>query len=337
MKVLFIGDPHLKIGRFDLAVSFLTWLNKLIVEQKPDLVVNLGDTFDTHAVLRSEVLNEFMNHVYQVLRLDIPYVYLVGNHDMYKPHDPKYHAMLPFKGKIKDFYVVDEPTELFDMTFVPYQYDGSKFPKETLPICVAHQTFIGADYGPIRATEGVDATSIKGCELLISGHIHTKAVLGSVLYVGSPFSQSAADVDQVKGITILDTDTFKHTFHQCPLPMWRKIQVELSQLCDVDLAHKFISSSVKGTSDHWVVEMSGPKAELVGYLSSARYKEAILGIDVKVKVTFTDNEKKKISIEAKSMEHIISEYVAKVYDGSIDKDELTKLAKSVLSESRLEK
>ena len=77
MKVLFIGDPHLKIGRFDLAVSFLTWLNKLIVEQKPDLVVNLGDTFDTHAVLRSEVLNEFMNHVYQVLRLDIPYVYLV--------------------------------------------------------------------------------------------------------------------------------------------------------------------------------------------------------------------------------------------------------------------
>src|ERR1700680_1554966 len=105
---LFIGDPHLKINRFDLATSFLNWLNKLIEEQKPDLVVNLGDTFDTHAVLRSEVLNEFMKHVYGVLSQKIPYVYLVGNHDMYKPNDPKYHAMLPFKNRIKDFYVVDE-------------------------------------------------------------------------------------------------------------------------------------------------------------------------------------------------------------------------------------
>jgi DNA repair exonuclease SbcCD nuclease subunit len=337
MRVLFIGDPHLKINRFDLATSFLNWLNKLIEEQKPDLVVNLGDTFDTHAVIRSEVLNEFMKHVYGVLSMGIPYVYLVGNHDMYKPHDPKYHVMLPFKNKIKDFHVVDEIQNLFDMTFVPYQYDGSKFPKKTLQVVVAHQTFIGADYGPIRATEGVDATSIEGCEVIISGHIHTRSILGPVVYVGSPFSQSASDIDQVKGITVFDSSTFAQTFIETPLPSWRRFCAVVSGSTGTKDIHDELLATFDGNrAHHWVFELEGPQAEIVGYLGSKEFLNVVSDVDVKVKTKFTDKEKKKVSIEAKSMEHIISEYVAKVYNGSIDKEELMKRAKLVLDESRLE-
>ena len=54
-------------------------------------------------------------------------------------------------------------------------------------------------------------------------------------------------------------------------------------------------------------------------------------------IGIADKEKKKISIEAKTMEHIVSEYAVKVYTGAIDKDELINCAKSVLSESRLSK
>jgi DNA repair exonuclease SbcCD nuclease subunit len=337
MRILFIGDPHLKINRFDLALSFLSWLDKTIEEQKPDLVVNLGDTFDTHAVLRSEVLNEFMKHVYHVLDLGIPYVYLLGNHDMYKPNDAKYHAMLPFKNKIENLYVIDEICDLFGITFVPYQYYGSKFPQKTLPIVVAHQTFIGADYGPIRATEGVDALSVAGCEVIISGHIHTKSVLGPVIYVGSPFSQSASDVDQIKGITIFDSDTFAQTFIQTPLPTWRRISAVVSQHTTIEMIHGMVKELVSGSKDHWVLELEGPQAEIVGYLGSKIYVETIDGVDVKVKTKFTDKEKKKISIEARSMEQIISEFIVKVYSGSIDKDELTKCAKLILEESRTNK
>jgi len=336
-RILFIGDPHIRINRLDLGLRFLTWLNKTIEEQKPDLVVNLGDTFDTHAVLRSEVLNEFMKHVYHVLNLNIPYVYLLGNHDMYKPNDTKYHAMLPFKDKIENFYVVDEICNLFDMTFVPYQYNGANFPRQTLPICVAHQTFIGADYGPIRATEGVDATSIEGCEIIISGHIHTRSVLGSVVYVGSPFSQSASDVDQVKGITIFESSTYAQTFIQTPLPTWRRISAVVSQQTTIEMIHGMVLELIRGSKDHWVLELEGPQAEIVGYLGAKNYLEAITDVDVKVKTKFTDKEKRKISIEARSMEHIISDYIVKVYSGSIDRDELVKRAKLVLEESRLGK
>jgi len=337
MRVLFVGDPHLKINRFDLATKFLVWLDKLIAEQKPDLVINLGDTFDTHAVLRSEVMNVFMAHVYRTIGQGTPYVYLLGNHDMYKPNDAKYHAMLPYKNKIKDLYVVDEVQDLFDMTFVPYQVDGNTFPKHTLPICVAHQTFIGADYGPIRTKDGVDAKSITGQELIVSGHIHTRSICGSVLYVGSPFSQSAGDVDQVKGITVIDTTTYRTTFYESPLPNWRRLRVNVDQTLDMATVHALVQQDITDSKDHWVLELKGPKAEIVGYLGSEEYIKAIDGVDVKVKTEYTDKEKKKLSIESKSMDHIVSEYVAKVYNGTLSKEKLTEVAKAILSESRLGK
>jgi DNA repair exonuclease SbcCD nuclease subunit len=342
MKILLIGDPHLKINRFELATQFLAWLDKTITEVKPDIVVNLGDTFDTHAIVRSEVLCEFMNHVDVVLKLGIPYVYLLGNHDMYKPNDAQYHALKPFKNRIKDFHVVDEIQELFGMTFVPYQHNPDTFPRNTLPICIAHQTMLGADYGAIRANDGVAPSSIKGCEIIISGHIHTKQRVlpngGSgpeVLYVGSPFSQSASDVDQVKGITIFDSTTYGETFYQAPLPSWRRLHVVVSQQTTLEHVHQMVEQDVKGSKDHWVVELEGPKAELIGYLGSKEYKNAVKDVDVKVKTTFTDKEKRNVAIEAKSMESIISDYIVKVYSGSLDKTKLFDVAKSVLNDSKL--
>lgn len=343
MKVLFIGDPHLKINRFDLAMQFLAWLDKVIFEQRPDLVVNLGDTFDTHAVLRSEVTTEFMRHVYKIIGEGIPYVYLLGNHDMYKPNDAKYHAMLPFKDKIKGLYVVDKPQDLFGMTFVPYQPDGSTFPTKTRKIVIAHQTFIGGDYGPIRATEGVDPRSLNTCELVISGHIHKRQRLvdhevgPEIVYVGSPFSQSASDVDQSKGISVFDMGTYAETFIPTILPTWRRLHVVVSQSTGIEIVHQLVQQDISGSKDHWVLELEGPKAEIVGYLGSTEYIKAINGVDVKVKTKFNDNEKKKLAIEARTMELIVSEYVAKVYNGSIDKNELLLAAKAVLNESRLSK
>ena len=343
-KILFIGDPHLKINRFDLVLQFLSWLNKVIAEVKPDVVVNLGDTFDTHAILRSEVLCEFMNHVDHVVGLGIDYVYLLGNHDMYKPNDAKYHALRPFKGRIPKFHVIDEVVEMFGMTFVPYQHNPDNFPRKTLPVCVAHQTMLGADYGAIRASDGVPPSSITGCELLISGHIHTRQRIVSptktgpeVLYVGSPFSQSAADVDQIKGITLFDLSTYGETLYPAPLPSWRRLRVVVSQQTTLEHVQQMIDLDVKGSKDHWVLELEGPKAEIVGYLGSKQYINSVQNVDVKVKTTFTDKEKKKLSIEAKSMESIISDYVVKVYSGSLDKTKLLEVAKSVLNGSKLSK
>lgn len=330
-RVLFVGDPHLRINKFTLATQFLSWLNKHIAETKPDLVVNLGDSLDTHAVIRSEALNELMSHIYHVVDLGIPYVYLTGNHDYYSPKDSKYHALLPFKNRIANLHVVDTPQDLFGMTFVPYLADGNAFPRTTLPICVAHQTFLGADYGPVNAIEGVDANTVSA-DIIISGHIHKRHNLGKVVYVGSPYSQDASDANQIKGVSLFDTDTFEFSFTQTPLPTWKTVKLAINGENTVDIVHAALEQATVDKTSHFVVEITGPKAEVIAYVESPRYLKLARGLSIRLKTVFTDKERRKVSINAVSMEQIVSEFVDKVYSGALDKDKLLLKAKEVLEQ-----
>jgi DNA repair exonuclease SbcCD nuclease subunit len=330
-KVLLIGDPHLRIHKLTLATQFLSWINQYIEEHRPDFVVNLGDALDTHAVIRSEALNELMSHIYKVIDLGIPYVYVKGNHDQYSPKDSKYHALLPFKNRIENLYIIDEPQDLFGITFVPYMVNGDQFPRATLPICVAHQTFLGADYGPVNATEGVDPEEVSA-DIIISGHIHKKHNLGKVFYVGSPFSQDASDVNQVKGISIFDTDTFKFQFVRTPLPTWRSFKYEITPSATAEMLHEELAKEITDSPDHWILEFKGPKAEVVNYVESVRYSKLVRNLSVRVKTVFTDKEKRKVSIDSLSMEQILSEFVGKVYNGSLDRDLVLTQARQVLAD-----
>lgn len=322
MRILFCGDKHLKINRFDLAKQFLNWLNQTIEKDKPDLYVCLGDDMDTHSIVRSELLTELRYHFDYVLSLGIPIVYVVGNHDAYRPNDMKYHALQSMKGIHENLHIVDTVQDLYNITFVPYIHNNDFFPKQTLPICVAHQTFKGADFGDITTKDGVDASSIIGAELIISGHIHKRQRLEvgrtSVLYVGSPFAQSASDINQIKGISVLDTESYKETFVPCPLPIWKGIKYEISPSFSLDDLHEDLALQLNNT-DHWVVEITGPKAEILGYIGSKKSKSIISGKDVKIKTIFTDKEKKQTRIVAVSVDDIVSQYIDKVYSGSIDK------------------
>lgn len=322
MRVLFCGDKHLKITRFDLAQQFIAWLNKTIEENKPDLYVCLGDDLDTHAIVRSELLSEIKKHFDYVLSLNIPIVYVVGNHDSYKPSDMKYHAFQTLKGIHKDLYIVDSVTELYGMTFVPYIHDPNLFPKETTEICVAHQTFKGANYGDIITKDGVDASCIRGVELIVSGHIHTKQRMDhegvSILYPGSPFSQSASDINQIKGVSIIETSTYGEIFIECPLPKWKGIKYTIDQQFNIDDMHIDLSQQLN-TIDHWVIDITGPKSEILGYLESRISKDLFSGKSLKIKTSFVDKEKKQIQIKVSSFDEIISQYIDKVYNGSIDR------------------
>lgn len=320
MKLLFIGDMHLKISKFDLSKSFLDWINEIVKLHKPDLIVNLGDTFDTHAVLRSEIMAEFMDHVHRCIEI-APYVYLLGNHDLWKPSDSKYHALKHMKGMVQNFTIVDEIKEIADITFVPYIHNPADFPLQTSKICVAHQTFKGADYGDITTKDGVDADAVSA-EIIISGHIHKKQVLGKVIYPGSPFSQSLNDINQIKGVMLFDTKTYKQTLIECPLPKWVGAKFDISPVFSCEDLQVELKNLLDSSEDHWVFEITGPKAEITAYLDSKQAKKLFAGKSIKIKTVFTDKEKKLTKIKALSVDSIVNEYINKVYSGSLDKDQL---------------
>ena len=121
MKILFIGDLHLRHTHLQLSKSVLNWIESVVIEKKPDVVVNLGDTFDTHSVIRSEILCIFYDHLIKMSNLlnNGYYVCLLGNHDQYKPNSSEFHALKPF-ASIPRVVVVDSNIELDNIAYVPY-------------------------------------------------------------------------------------------------------------------------------------------------------------------------------------------------------------------------
>lgn len=330
MKLLFIGDPHLSINKFDLSCRFLEWISEVVQNNKPDYVVNLGDTFHNHAILRSEILSEFQKHINDVAR-QCPYIYVLGNHDLFKPNDSKYHALQTIHHN--NLTIVDRRIDMLGMTFIPYMPDYTQFPYDTDKIVVAHQTFTGADYGFYRPDLGVDADKLDA-EIVISGHIHKRQTFGKVIYPGTPFAQNADDVDQSKGLMLFDTDTYKYSFIESPFPKWKSMIFEVSQDLSMDDVHETIVEGINRT-DNWLIDITAPRAELVAYIASKQVVLLTQNANIRFKSTYSEkNKQTKIQIKSSSIDDIVYEYVDKIYQGSIDKTSIKTKALEILTKVR---
>lgn len=326
MKILLLGDPHLKISRFNLSVQLLHWFNKIVEEVKPDLVVNLGDTMDTHSILRSELMCEFKRHAEECVKI-CPYIYVIGNHDCYRPNDSKYHALQSFS--IPGMTVIDKQTDLHGITFVPYIHDFKQFPMETRPICIAHQTFVGADYGYYRPDVGVDADKTSA-EIIISGHVHKRQNFGKVYYPGTPAAHDLNDLDQVKGIDLFDTETYDFTFIPSPFPVYRSLTYNISTDFSIEDLHRDLKSSVN-SEDYWVIKVKGPKDEITQYASSKKWLSLHRALNIRLKPEFTTGDKvDRVKIYSSDISTIIDKYIDSVYSGSLDKEMLKSLSKKFI-------
>jgi DNA repair exonuclease SbcCD nuclease subunit len=323
MNILVIGDPHLKISNIGNAEKFLNWIVELVEERKPDIVVNLGDTFHDHAVLRSEILGLFRKHFDAIIRLGSDYRYVLGNHDFFKPDSSKYHALQSFKG-IQGFTVYDEPSIGDEIGFVPYIPNPEDFPLQCSPITFVHQTFTGAHYGGgyMAPDTEVDFNDVKA-DLIISGHIHVQQWLGDkVFYPGTPYAQSADDVDQDKGVFMLDTATKAMEFISSPLPMYRKLIVPKGSVSE-SIDH--IVNSVN-QQDVWIVDLEGHRAELSDVMFSKSVEELRRSVKIRFRPKYLNSDKQKQKkISTKNMNSVLAEYVDDIYSGNLDKSELKRI------------
>ena len=105
--VLYIGDPHLKISRFEESKMLLSWIENTVAEVKPQVVVYLGDTLDTHAAMRSEVVSIFTSHLLAVSKHCGGIIHLLGNHEMVRQDSYSHHSLICLKT-IPNVEVIDE-------------------------------------------------------------------------------------------------------------------------------------------------------------------------------------------------------------------------------------
>ena len=80
-----------------------------------------------------------------------------------------------------------------------------------------------------------------------------------------------------------------------------------------------------------MLQLSGPKVELIAYLKTKKYLRLIKGKSITAKLTLTDNTKKNIEIKSLSMPSIVKDWIDKVYQGSLNKDKLYKKALNIIN------
>ncbi len=215
MKAFCFSDVHLDhpsdldSNTLDLFVKSAEWLAEQIRANKPDVVVNLGDTNHRDGGMSTGTIQLFVRFMDPIItacdELRIPFVTIVGNHDQYTRNGEQ-HVIEPLKWKSK---VVDKPVVMklkggIDTLFMPYFRSVEEFHAGWEDACSAealmvpdlvfmHMDVVGAKMNSgIVSTHGI--TPGQGLEIW-NGHYHLPHEIENIGVIGALQYSQFRDVD----------------------------------------------------------------------------------------------------------------------------------------------
>lgn len=225
MKVLCIGDIHIKVSNVPEIDEMTNKLVELATVRKPNFIVLLGDVLDRHATINVYCLMRAEKIVLLLSKI-APTFLLVGNHD--RPNNSNFLTdEHPFNAmKLwPNTYIIDKVSSYlfttnrdnnfenlregnipnedeFRFVFAAYVSPGRldealntiENPYEKVDCFYGHQEIVNCKMGAIISTVG-DKWPLEN-SLFLSGHIHDADVLQpNMIYIGVPLMHSFADRD----------------------------------------------------------------------------------------------------------------------------------------------
>lgn len=228
MKVLFVGDVHAKPKDLTDCRVLIAHIEQIARQHEVGAICFMGDLHDTMALVRVEVTEFWLASLRKLSLSTKEIICLVGNHDMPGDSNETGHALLSYEN-LPYVTVVDQPSVLGPVLFVPYRHSNSEF----VGICneyshiktvVCHQEFNGATEGAFFSKHGVLPESIPQT-LVIGGHIHAGQEFGKVWYPGNPRWLTSTDANQQKNLWVVDFDESGSVFSREKIPsMCRQIR-----------------------------------------------------------------------------------------------------------------
>lgn len=222
MKILRIGDPHIKPSNVEECEKLMHFIYETIHAEKPNRVEIMGDLFHTHSIVHLSVL-EFWDAWLDMFIDDpeIEVVVLVGNHDKSTTEEFSFSALSVFKHmRAKNLKICELPRVEGIYAYVPYYHNPETFidianncaDKYGAKVLICHQTFDGSHYeAGFYAPDGIDPSKLR-FDLIISGHIHTRQTLKNIatgqtiIYPGTPKWDISSDANEDKGIWMYEHD-----------------------------------------------------------------------------------------------------------------------------------
>lgn len=244
MKLLFIGDPHIKTDNHDEIDILVRHLEEICTEEKVDRIIIGGDLMHYHERIFTQALNKTLEFI-KLLSKYAPIDILVGNHDMINNQQflTSNHWMNVLEP-MNNVTVIDKPMKrsigAYQYMLCPYVYPGRFIEAlETVETewksynyIFAHQEFKGCKMGAIVSTDGDEWNETY--PQVISGHIHDNQRFAKVYYPGAPLQHAFGDTD-TRVVCIIENDTIR----DIPLNVPKKTIVKstISDLSSKEVSH----------------------------------------------------------------------------------------------------
>lgn len=317
--ILAIGDPHFKLDNIEEVNIFITKVEELVINNKPDIIVVLGDLLHYHERVVINCLNLAYKFIH-MLRSYTKTIILVGNHDMeshtqFLTENHWMNAMKYWDNVI----IVDKIILIDNMVFCPYVPPGrfiealdtlgsglrstlgSKDPLPQVsywkqaPLIFCHQEFFGCKMGAIISETG-DKWSLDYPQI-ISGHIHDKQTPQKNIYYTGSSMQHAFGENHHKSLVYIKGNELT----ELPLDIVRK------RILNLDIKNIESFDPLKNPNDKIRINITGDFEEFKVFKKTEQYKDLIQS---GVKVIYQGVKKMDI-VETHSFEKILYDSVVK--------------------------
>jgi DNA repair exonuclease SbcCD nuclease subunit len=229
-RIWFITDTHLGVRNNSnewidsIREYFFDWFFPLVRENyKPgDVLFHLGDFFDSRQSLNLKVLNLGIEITEELSAIFKDGVYIiVGNHDIWGKTSNDVNSLKSLKW-IPGINIIEEPQTLkiLDKSFLlmPWRKDHeaeSEFLEQadTHDVLCCHADIRGLKFNKFTRVEtGSSVEEFDKFKKVYSGHIHYAQKSGNINMLGSPYEITRSDMDNQKGITLLNVSDLKETY-----------------------------------------------------------------------------------------------------------------------------
>lgn len=252
-KIFLIGDTHIGLGFPNKSDQWLKvhieYFNNFLIPllrdkvKKGDIIVHLGDLFDNRNVIPINLLNYAMDIVEEISSI-APLHIIVGNHDLWTRSTSEINTIRPFKY-IPNVFIYDKPTKIefnkksiLMLPFVEKRLDQIEILKEYsgCDFLFCHSDLNGAKMHlnsvANKNLDKIDVSDFSGYKKVYTGHIHISQIIGNVNFVGSIFEMDRNDINNQKGIYIIDSNGDEEFIPNNVSPKHKKVYVMLEE--DID-------------------------------------------------------------------------------------------------------
>lgn len=188
-----------------------------ILKEKPDLVINTGDTFHDMRSIPTRVLygaHIGLGYISRACKeIGAKHKAILGNHDIISTFSGNNVNSVSILSGYYDEIITSIKKE-GEILYIPYQKDAIKFigpirDFKNIKVCYTHMECQGVY---LESGKQVSSPIRKDCEFpIISGHIHTAQEVGSWHFTGSLIRNKFVDADtsSIGGVSIYHDGTLR--------------------------------------------------------------------------------------------------------------------------------